>query len=57
MRWDPMPLPSEGLSLIEGIRTITTAGDAGSQAGMAAHVYLATRSMANGTSTTPTASC
>ena len=45
MRWDPIPLPSEGLSLIEGIRTITTAGDAGSQAGMAAHVYLATRSM------------
>ena len=47
MRWDPIPLPSEGLSLIEGIRTITTAGDAGSQAGMAAHVYLATRSMEN----------
>ena len=44
MRWDPIPLPSEGLSLIEGVRTITTAGDAGSQAGMAAHVYLATRS-------------
>src|SRR3954467_4385048 len=32
MRWDPIPLPSEGLSLIEGVRTITTAGDAGSQA-------------------------
>jgi homogentisate 1,2-dioxygenase len=47
MRWDPIPLPSEGLSLIEGIRTITTAGDAGSQAGMAAHIYLATRSMEN----------
>jgi homogentisate 1,2-dioxygenase len=47
MRWDPIPLPSEGLSLIEGVRTITTAGDAGSQAGMAAHIYLATRSMEN----------
>src|SRR4051794_544122 len=23
MRWDPIPLPSEGISLIEGIRTIT----------------------------------
>ena len=59
MRWDPIPLPSEGLSLIEGIRTITTAGDAGSQAGMAAHVYLATRSpparWETSTSTTPTA--
>src|SRR5687768_18618007 len=38
MRWDPIPLPSQGLSLIEGIRTITTAGDAGSQAGMGASV-------------------
>jgi homogentisate 1,2-dioxygenase len=27
------------------MRTVTTAGDAGSQAGMAAHLYLATRSM------------
>lgn len=45
MRWDPIPLPEEKLSFIEGIRTITTAGDAGSRAGMGAHVYLATRSM------------
>ena len=29
----------------EGVRTITTAGDAGRQAGMAAHLYLVTRSM------------
>lgn len=59
MRWDPIPLPSEGVSLIEGVRTITTAGDANSQAGMAAHVYLATRSpparWRTSTSTTPTA--
>ena len=45
LRWDPLPLPAESLSLIEGIHTITTAGDAGAMAGMAAHVYLATRSM------------
>src|SRR3954452_17098923 len=45
LRWDPIPLPAEKLSLVEGMHTITTAGDAGSQAGMAAHVYLATRSM------------
>jgi homogentisate 1,2-dioxygenase len=45
MRWDPIPIPNEALSLIDGIRTITTAGDAGSQAGMGAHVYLITRSM------------
>ncbi len=35
----------ENLSFIEGIRTISTAGDASLQCGMAAHVYLATRSM------------
>ncbi|MFM8536357.1 MAG: homogentisate 1,2-dioxygenase [Acidimicrobiia bacterium] len=45
MRWDPIPLPTERLSFIEGMRTITTAGDARSQAGMGAHVYLATRGM------------
>jgi homogentisate 1,2-dioxygenase len=45
MRWSPIPIPNEEISFLEGVRTITTAGDAGSQAGMAAHVYLATRSM------------
>lgn len=45
MRWDAIPLPHETLSFLQGIRTITTAGDAGVQAGMATHVYLATRSM------------
>jgi homogentisate 1,2-dioxygenase len=47
MRWDPLPIPSERLSFVEGIRTITTAGDAGTHAGMGAHVYLVTRSMAD----------
>jgi homogentisate 1,2-dioxygenase len=45
LRWDPLPIPGESLSFLEGIHTITTAGDAGSMAGMAAHIYLATRSM------------
>ncbi|MBW4092801.1 MAG: homogentisate 1,2-dioxygenase [Proteobacteria bacterium] len=45
MRWDPIPLPAEAQSLLDGVRTITTAGDAGAQTGMAAHVYLATASM------------
>ena len=45
MRWDPIAIPSEPLSFLEGVRTITTAGDAGTQAGMGAHVYLVTRSM------------
>jgi homogentisate 1,2-dioxygenase len=47
MRWSPIPLPNESVSFLEGVRTITTAGDAGSQAGMGAHVYLITRSMAD----------
>ena len=45
MRWDPIPLPDERVSFLEGVRTITTAGDAGTQAGMGSHVYLVTRSM------------
>jgi homogentisate 1,2-dioxygenase len=45
MRWDPIPIPETPLSFLEGVRTMTTAGDAGSQAGMGAHVYLITRSM------------
>ena len=45
LRWSPTPIPNEHLSFIEGIRTMTTAGDADTQTGMAAHVYLVTRSM------------
>ena len=40
-----MPLPNEPLSFVEGVRTMTTAGDANTQTGMGAHVYLITRSM------------
>jgi len=45
LRWGKVALPPESLSFIEGMRTITTAGDAGAQAGMGAHIYVATRSM------------
>ena len=45
LRWDPVAIPPEPLSFVEGVRTMTTAGDAGSQAGMGAHLYFATRSM------------
>ncbi len=47
MRWSPIPSDGRPASFIEGIHTITTAGDAGSMAGMAAHIYCATRSMQN----------
>ena len=45
LRWDPLPIPSTPTSFIEGVRTMTTAGDAATQSGMAAHIYVATRSM------------
>jgi homogentisate 1,2-dioxygenase len=44
-RWSPVPLPSTRQTLIEGLCTITTAGDADARAGIAAHIYLATASM------------
>ncbi|MBC7433098.1 MAG: homogentisate 1,2-dioxygenase [Rubritepida sp.] len=45
LRWDPLPIPDHALSFIEGIHSITTSGDVATQAGMGAHIYLATRSM------------
>jgi homogentisate 1,2-dioxygenase len=45
LRWDPIPVPTERLSVIEGMHTITTAGDAGAQGGMGTQVYVASRSM------------
>ncbi len=45
LRWDPIPFPEKKLSFVEGLATITVAGDADSQCGMAAHVALVTRSM------------
>lgn len=47
LRWNPIPIPSEKLSFLEGLRTITTAGDSDAQAGMAAHVAVVTRAMEN----------
>jgi homogentisate 1,2-dioxygenase len=44
-RWDPVPLPDEPTHFVDGVRTITTAGDVDSQSGMASHVYLANESM------------
>ncbi len=44
-RWDPIPFPDEPLTFVTGMRTMTTAGDVGTQVGMASHVYLANASM------------
>ncbi|WP_240229422.1 homogentisate 1,2-dioxygenase [Devosia lacusdianchii] len=40
LRWDPVPIPTEKTNFIQGIRTMTTAGDALGQSGMASHIYL-----------------
>ena len=45
LRWNPTPVPAEPLTFLQGLRTMTTAGDANAQTGMAAHVFVATRSM------------
>ena len=48
LRWRPFEIPLEPiepLDFIDGIRTLVANGDADSQTGMAAHIYLANRSM------------
>jgi homogentisate 1,2-dioxygenase len=45
LRWDPAPIPKTEMTFLQGVQTMTTAGDAGTQAGMAAHVFLITKSM------------
>ncbi len=44
-RWGPPPFPSEPLSFIDGIRTITVAGDVHTHVGMAASFFFVSRSM------------
>ena len=43
----PIALPDAKLTFVSGLRTMTTAGDAETQCGMAAHVALVTASMRN----------
>jgi homogentisate 1,2-dioxygenase len=45
LRWSPVKLPRDDLTFVTGLRTITTAGDADSQSGMASHLMFVTRSM------------
>ena len=44
-RWDPVEIPDEPTHFVDGVRTITTCGDAVGQSGMASHLYLANQSM------------
>lgn len=45
LRWHPVPIPDTPLDFVDGLRTIAVNGDADAQTGMAAHLYLANRSM------------
>jgi len=47
LRWNPPPFPEEATNFLTGIRTICTNGDAHTQVGMAAHIYMASQSMTN----------
>ena len=44
-RWDPVPMPDAPTSFIQGVKTITTAGDCIGQVGMATHVYVVSDDM------------
>ena len=44
-RWDPVAIPEEPTHFVDGVRTITTAGDTDSQSGLASHLYLVNTSM------------
>ena len=43
MRWSPMPFDGVDADFVDGMRTLAANGDAETQTGIAAHVYLATR--------------
>ena len=45
LRWRPLPIPEEPTDFLEGLVTFGANGDAAAQTGMAAHVYVANRSM------------
>src|SRR6187401_2070040 len=45
LRWSPTPIAKKQLTFVTGLLTMTTAGDAEAQSGMAAHVLLVTKSM------------
>jgi homogentisate 1,2-dioxygenase len=45
MRWGPIPLDNVEVDFIDGMRTLAANGDADAQTGLAAHVYVASKSM------------
>ena len=49
LRWSPMPVPKKPTDFIDGIVTIGGNGDAATQTGIAAHLYIANKSMTDRT--------
>lgn len=47
LRWNPPAFPNGPTNFVTGLHTIATNGDAHTQLGMAAHIYMATDSMAD----------
>jgi len=45
LRWGAPPMPEGDLTLVTGVRTMTTAGDVNTQTGMSASLYFVTESM------------
>jgi len=45
MRWNPFAIGTANCDFVDGMRTLAANGDADAQTGLAAHVYLADRSM------------
>lgn len=45
LRWQPFPIPGEPTDFVDGLHTVAANGDADAQAGVAALVYTANRSM------------
>jgi homogentisate 1,2-dioxygenase len=47
LRWDALPLPQAPTDFLDGLVTLAGSGDASAQAGIAAHIYRANRSMSD----------
>ena len=45
LRWDPLPFPDTPTDFVEGLVTMGGSGDAGLHAGIAVHIYHATKPM------------
>ena len=47
LRWNPPEFPDRSTNFLTGLHTVATNGDAHTQTGMAAHIYMATESMSD----------